>query len=227
MNAIAFPHRRAKSVGRNHPRAPRFTPPRLRDARWIIGVLLLLAGMGGTIGVIHQFDHSTTVWVARHAIVPGEKVNATDLTATRIRMARASDHYFTGAAPQAIAVRPITAGELVSRDSLGTAKNADVSTVAVVVDRGQAEVVHSGSDVQVWVATKEAEGGVTSYTTPKKLISSAFVNRIISTQSGVVSTIDGQSVELVVPNEQLASVIDSSNRGDRITLVPLAGGAGS
>ena len=106
---------------------------------------------------------------------------------------------------------------------MADASSVDVRAVSVTLDRGQADVVRAGTDVEVWVADKSSETTSNSFERPRQVIDRALVSRIGSGSGGVVAVADGQPVELVVPRASLAEIIDAVNSGSRITLVPLAG----
>lgn len=131
------------------------------------------------------------------------------------------------ATPEGVVQRPIGPGELVPRAAVGSAASVSVRAVSVTLDKGQADVVRAGGEVEVWVADKSEGAGTPHYEKPRRVIDSALVSRIGGRSGGVVAVADGQPVELLVPRDQLAGVIDAVNSGARITLVPLASGAGS
>ncbi|QEH93678.1 hypothetical protein FV141_09185 [Dermacoccus abyssi] len=201
----------------------RFVPASLKDARWVVGLLLLAVGVVGTLRVISSLDDSVQVWTARTNLVPGQRLEANDLVRTAVRLDDAQSSYLSGPAPTGVVQRPVGRGELVPRSAVADASSVDVRAVSVTLDRGQADVVRVGTDVEVWVADKSSEATSNSFERPRQVIDRALVSRIGSGSGGVVAVADGQPVELVVPRESLAEIIDAGNSGSRITLVPLAG----
>ena len=201
----------------------RFVPASIKDARWIVGILLLAVGVIGTLRVISGLDDSVQVWTARTNLVPGQRLQASDVVRTAVRLDEVQSVYLSGAAPSGVVQRPVARGELVPRSAVADASSVDVRAVSVTLDRGQADVVRAGTDVEVWVADKSSETTSNSFERPRQVIDRALVSRIGSGSGGVVAVADGQPVELVVPRASLAEIIDAVNSGSRITLVPLAG----
>lgn len=201
----------------------RFSPPGLKDARWIIGVLLLVAGTVGTLKVIAHFDNTVAVWSARKALVPGQQLARSDLVRTDVRFDAAARKYLSEPDPAGVVQRPIAAGDLVPRSAVTTAGALGVRVVSVPMEKGQADVVRPGADVEVWVADKVSATGTAEFAKPRLLIDRALVSHVGTRSSGVVAVAENQPVEIVVPRQYLAETIDAVNSGARITLVPLAG----
>lgn len=201
----------------------RFAPAGLKDARWIVGLLLLAVGVLGTLKVIASLDDSVQAWTARADLVPGQRISADDLVRTSVRLNESQGRYLVGGKPTGVVQRAIARGELVPRTALADASSVDVRAVSVTLERGQAEIVRAGTDVEVWVADKSSDTTSNSFERPREVIDRALVSHIGTRSGGVVAVSDGQPVELIVPRDSLAEIIDAVNSGSRITLVPLAG----
>lgn len=220
--------RRLSEVVTEQAPARRFVPNGIKDVRWIVGVLLLALGIAGTLRVITSFDDSVRVWSARTALVPGQRLSSSDLVATHVHLDAGSARYVEAdAAPNGVVQRAIGAGELLPRSAVGDASQVTVRAISVTLDRGQADVVRSGSDVEVWVANKKDGSGTTAFDQPTQIVPRALVSHVGGRAGGVVAVADGQPVEILVPRESLASMIDAVNSGSKITLVPLVGSSRS
>lgn len=220
--------RRLVEVAPGAERARRFVPVGFKDARWIVGVLLLALGIIGTLRVIGSFDDSVTVWSARTTLVPGQRIAASDLVRTQVRIDDGATRYVTASAvPAGVVQRPVAVGELLPRSAVGAASDVTVRAVTATLDRGQADVIRAGADVEVWVASKREGAGTTGFEPPQQVVDRALVSHVGARAGGVVAVADGQPVEILVPRESLARMIDAVNSGSRITLVPLVGGASS
>lgn len=208
--------------------ARRFGLPRVRDVRWIIGVLLLIAGVLTTTKVIAAFDDSVTAWTASRTLLPGEKLKPSDMRAARVRLDQAERQYFVGAkAPSGVVQQVINKGEMVARASIGHPASVNVRTVTVHVDAGTTEAIRVGQLVEVWVAKKVQDAGTDRFEKPQKITERAVVAKVGANSNGIVSVADGQPVSLLVPQAQLADVIDAVNSKSRVTLVPLVAGGAS
>lgn len=204
----------------------RFAWPSLTDARWIVGVLLLVVGVLGTLRTVAALDDSVEVWASKRALTPGHRVEAGDLVRTRVRLAGDRAYLRGNERPVGgVVQRPVEAGELLPRAAVGSASTVDVRSVSVDLAKGQADLVRAGDHVEVWVASKVSDAGSASYAKPTKLVDRALVSRVGSRSGGVVSVADGQPVEVLVPKSALPDVIDAVNSQARITLVPVATGA--
>lgn len=192
-----------------------------------MGLLLLALGVLGTLKVISSLDESVQAWTARSNLVPGQRIAAKDLVRTSVRLNESQESYLVGGSPSGVVQRPIAKGELVPRSAVADASSVDVRSVSVTLERGQAEIVRAGTDVEVWVADKSSSTTSNSFERPREVIDRALVSRIGTRAGGVVAVSDGQPVELIVPRDSLAEIIDAVNSGARITLVPLAGSSRS
>ncbi len=192
-----------------------------RDPRLAIGLLLVVASMAGVGALVTAVDGSTPLYVARAALLPGDRIEAGDLAVIGARLGPAREHYLAAGelpAGGAVVTRPVPAGELVPASAVGGA--ADASLAPVVVDvRGElSRSVVPAAAVDVW-ATRESSPGM--WAAPAVIAARAIVVRIIETSaltgSGAVT-----SVELLVPRARLASVFDAQANGDAVELVAAA-----
>lgn len=204
----------------------RFNASKFRDTRWIVGVLLLLAGFAGTLKAVSALDNSVTVWTAKRQLMPGQKLTTDDVVAKKVRLDAAQSRYLSASQPaNGVVQRPIEAGELLPAAAVGSGDSVHVREVAVKIDSGNADVVRAGSLVELWVAKKRDGAGAASYEAPTKISSQAVISHVGSRNGGVVSVADGQSVQVLVPTDQVAEVIDAVNSEAKITLVPVVSGA--
>lgn len=206
-------------------RTGRFDAKRFRDVRWIVGVLLLLVGFGGSLRIVQSFDDAVTVWSAKRQLLPGDKVTAADLVPTKVRMEGATRRYYSAQHPGDVVVqRPIGVGEIIPAGAVGPGHLVDVREVAVRVDVGNVDVLKQGALVELWVAEKRSENGANGYVEPHKVTDRAVVSHVGSRSGGVVSVAEGQPVQVLVPGANLAQTIHAANSDARITLVPVVAG---
>src|SRR5437763_14349476 len=67
-------------------RAARLATPRWLDARLVLGILLVLFAVVAGVRVFASADHYSRVYVAKHALVPGERLASADLAVRRVRL---------------------------------------------------------------------------------------------------------------------------------------------
>jgi hypothetical protein len=83
------------------PRATRLVAPRWLDVRLALGLLLVLVSVLAGARILAAADDYSVVYVAAHALTPGEHVTAADLTTGRVRLDGQGAFYVAahGAAP--------------------------------------------------------------------------------------------------------------------------------
>ena len=200
----------------------RFSMPKIRDVRWVIGLLLLVGGVLGTVKVIASFDETRTAWVPVRTLVPGQTIEPNDVRAVRVRLDSSEQRYLLGTTPPSgVLQRAVGAGELLARSSVGPASSLALRTVTVQLEAGNSSAIRDGSTVEMWVARKVQDAGTDRYDKPVKTTDRAVVAQVGNPAGGVVTVNNGQPVQLLVPSERLADVIDAVNSKARITLVPL------
>ena len=78
------------------PTARRIQPPGWRDARLLVGVLLVLASVALGSVVVARADDRVPVYAARVALVPGQPVTADDLRRVDVQLGSEPDRYLDG-----------------------------------------------------------------------------------------------------------------------------------
>jgi hypothetical protein len=202
---------------------PSAPPRRIRiDPRVVLGLALVAASTLGVTGVVQGLNRTMPVYRAAEPLVPGARIGAADLVATPVRLGPADSLYLTGPVPADgyVVTRTIAAGEIVPLSALGSA--AGLNTASVVVDlstRLSGSIVPSAV-VDLWSAPKKA-GSTTEYGAPVVLVSGATVVRTIAPQ-GLVTSVQQNTVELQVPREDVAAVLQAVADGDRISAVAVS-----
>lgn len=194
-------------------RATRLGAPRWLDGRLVIGVLLVLFAVIAGARVFASADHYSLVYVAKHDLVPGERLTADDLTTGRVRLAGDGSRYVAvHVAPVGYVVtRYVGARELLPAAAL----SADVATagrlVTVPVTPGHLPPgLGAGSLVDVYLTPKAGAGA--SVPPPTLVIAGAAVQ----SRSGGARAFGGEStlsVVLSVPAEQVADVVRAVESG--------------
>lgn len=198
-------------------------PGRLRaallDPRLILGVILVVGSVAGVVAIVTAADDTVEVYAARGSVAPGDLVKADDLVVRSVGPAAAAERYLApGDIPSGgvLASRAIGDGELIPATAVGDA--AGLRQSAIVFDtptRLPASVV-PGSTVDLW-ASRVDDGGAVS--APVVIVSGASVVRLVETESIVGGgTVSG--VELLVPKERIARVVEALARGDVLAVIP-------
>lgn len=219
------------------------------DPRFAVGLVLVLASVLGVVGLVGAANASVDVFAARIALVPGERVHASDLVATSVRVGTTAALYLPATqvpAAGVVVTRAISAGELVPRSAVGSEAGLDLTSLVVTEPAPLAGSVVSGARVDLWSAdpagadAADASGatgvdgaggsadgaaasgggaGASGFAPPTVLVSSALVVRIIDAKSLVDTS--GSSVELLVPKSDVATVLDAIANGAVLSVVPV------
>lgn len=205
------------------PPARRLQRPSWRDARLLVGVLLVLLSILAGSWVVARADDTTSVYAAAVPLLPGQEVAESDLVATSVRLDEAMTAY-VGSSPGlpdgSYALRSVQPGELVPVAALGTAREAKDKTVAVPIDPTSATILKVGSIVDVWVSRRDPEQAGVRYLDPELLLEGAVVAEVPSGSGGLSVGVGRTAVPIIVPSAEVGSVISSVDQEARITLVP-------
>lgn len=189
------------------------------DPRFAIGVLLVVASVGGVLAIVSSADASTRVYSARGPIAPGDRIEASDLIAVSVRIELSSDLYLApGDVPAEglVVVRSIGEGELVPVSSVGSAAGLRLTSVVVTLNGQLPASVGPGTIVDLWAASREES---TSYGPPSVIVSGATVVRQVESEALVASG-DSSSLELLVPRSKIARVLEAIANEDSLSAVP-------
>lgn len=202
---------------------PSALPRRLRiDPRVVLGVVLVAVSTLGVTGVVQSLNRTVPVYRAAEPLVPGAHISAADLVATPVRLGPADPLYLTGPVPAAgyVVTRTIAAGEMVPLSALGSASAVDVASVVVDLSTRLSGSIVAGAVVDVWSAPRKA-GSTTEFGAPVVLVSGATVVRTIAPQ-GIVQAAQQNTVELQVPRDDVAAVLQAVADGARISAVAIS-----
>lgn len=189
------------------------------DARFFLGVILIVASIAGVWAVVAVSRQTSPVYAAAHTIVPGQKVTAADLTVVDVSLGRSAAAYLapgTGL-DDAVATRTISAGELVPTAATVPAAQSEVTTVVVHSSVTVPSSVVAGTAVDLWAAAA-TDGG---YETPSILIPNATVASITHDDSMIGGGAD--AIELVIPRADVAGALAAVAAESALSVVPAGG----
>lgn len=209
--------------------ARRLQVPGWRDARLLVGLLLVLLSVAGGARLVTAMDDTSPVYAAARPLLPGEPVGADDLVPVRVRMGDPIQHYVDASQPVqpgTYVLRQVEPGELVPSASLGSATQATDKTVTVPVDPAAAGTLAVGDVVDVWVSRRDPESTGVAFLEPELLLEQAVVATVPSSGGALGVGVGRAAVQVVVPADQVGAVIASVDQEGRITLVPAPDTAG-
>jgi hypothetical protein len=195
------------------------------DPRFAIGLVLIAASVVGTVFVVSAADSTVEILAARTVLTPGQTVTASDLVARRVTLDQAGALYLRASDvdPEGVVItRTVAAGELVPASAVGRAASLDSTAVVVAIEGELPESVQAGAVVDLWASVQSEEG---EYGPPAVIVTGATVARLVQ-REGIVVGESGSSVELLVPRETVARLLQATANGAALSLVPVAIPAG-
>jgi len=203
--------------------ARRLRPPSWRDPRLLVGLLLVLGSVTAGGVVVATVDDTVPVYVAARPLVPGDALDAADLSVVHASLDAAGPRYLTATSvppPGRVLVRAVPAGELVPLSALGSREQVGLRPVSVPLPAEGAEQVTTGALVDVWVAARDRQRGVGAYTAPQRVAVGVQVAGR-STRQGALGSSTSTAAQLLLEPDLLPRLIEAVDNEARITLVPV------
>lgn len=210
------------------PWARRLQRPGWRDARLIVGLLLVVISVVVGARLMSALDDSAPVYIATQPLVPGQEITADVLAVTDVRFTENAELYVsaqTELEPGTYALRNVDTGELIPAAAMGSAAQVDNKAVTVSVDPATAATLKTGSIVDIWVSRRDPDALGSQYLEPELLLEGAVVALTPDQGSALGVGVSNSAVQIVVPAQEVGDVISSVDQEARITLVPAPAGA--
>lgn len=194
------------------------------DARFFLGVLLVVASVVGVWLVVTAARQTVPVYAAAHTIVPGEAIGEGDLKVVDVALGALGDVYLSAddLGDAVVATRTIEAGELVPAASVGDPDSARTTSVVVRSAVDVPASVVAGTVVEVWAAPLLEESG--TYDEPRVLVADATVVSVTRDDSMIGG--GAAALELVIPRADVSATLAAMADESALSIVPTAG-AGS
>lgn len=202
----------------------RLRRPRWRDPRLLIGIVLVLVSILAGMLVISRASATTTVLVARTDVVLGDVLDPQDFTTAELRLAEQADRYASAPdqiPPGAVATETVRAGELLPLAVIGQGEGVQLRPVVVEVDASVAGSVTPGARVELW--STPADPGAAERAPATRLVDGGVVR---SVDEGSSLGMRSMTVEVLVPAEDLASVLEALAADDRVDVIAVPGARG-
>jgi hypothetical protein len=215
------------------PSAARLQRPRWRDARLVIGVVLVLSSVVLGSVVVGRADDRVPVYAAGRALVPGQRLSQADLTPVRVQLGAQAAGYLS--ARRALGrgrfvLRDVRPGELVPAASVGSQAQVTVQPVTVSVEPGSAAMLVVGSQVDVYVnppADGASDPGRSpgAFSGPQLALHAVSVSGLPEEDGALGAGSSSRPVQIMAPTEAIRELIGKVDEGSRVTLVPVPGAA--
>ncbi|MET4099483.1 hypothetical protein ABIB37_001720 [Agrococcus sp. UYP10] len=193
------------------------------DPRLAIGVVLVLASLAGVWLVVQQSSRTEAGWSATRTLLPGETIAAGDVQQVAVRMPQSQERYLDGSVdPLGLVVAAtVGEGEVLPLRAVGQAASADRAAVVIDVDGALPRAIRAGALVDVWTAPPTDEG----FAAPSVLVDDAIVVGVLEDEGLLASA--GRQLELLVPLDQTAPLLEAVSNEHALSVVPLAQPVGS
>jgi len=184
--------------------------------------MLVIASVAGVWLLVSSSRQTSPVLQATRTVLPGETISSAELQVVDVGLGAVAGEYLApqGLEPGAVAVRTLSAGELVPLTAVGDADDLR-STSIVIATSAIPAGVKAGGAVELWHAPPMDDGR--AFEEPRILVADAVVADVAE-EEGMLA--GGRTdVELIVDRADVADVLAAVTGGDAISLVPT--GAGS
>lgn len=193
---------------------------RIVDPRLLIGVGLVIASVAGVVGLVAALDTRSVVVAAAATLVPGDRVQRGDLVERSVFLDGADALYLTaGDVPDdgLVIVQGVRTGELLPRSSVGDTEGVSSTALVVETSGPVGSGVRPGAAVELWASAVDPDTG--GYGAPAVLVQDAVVTRVLD-DDGLVSSGSGGAVEVLVPRDRVALILQAQADGDVLAVVP-------
>ncbi len=208
------------------PVAKRLQRPSWRDARLVVGIVLVLLATALGARVVASADDTVPMYAASTTIRPGDQLSTTNLRRVDVQLGDETRRYLsarTTPAPDAYALRQVTEGELVPAASVGTRGQVSVQPVTVQVDANSAVGLGAGAVVDVWVSPRDPQSTQERYLDAVLELERISVTPVTTDSGRFGAAASTTSVQLRVPRDKVAAIIGDVDKKARFTLVPVPG----
>lgn len=203
--------------------AARLRPPRWRDPRVVVGVLVVVACVLGTFALVRSSADTIMVYAAARPLAPGQALGADDLNATEVKLPRSAAYYLSAdAAPPegSVVLEPVAEGELVPRRALGTAEQVAGRAVAIDLPGSLPGGVRRGSRVDVWATPRPGLGEETA--DPRQILADVPVLAAEDDPAGLGAS-DAARIEVFVAADDLGTLMTALAGENHLSVVVIPG----
>lgn len=192
-----------------------------RDIRVLVGIVLVAAGILGTLGVVWSMDRTTGYLTVTRDVIPGDTVSADDLGAIDLHVRQGSIPYLTtgdhSAVVGQVALVPIRAGSLMSPHAFTDTRASETTTVTVSLGIGGAPWLIPGARVDVWVSPATTGGQFG----PPRVVARGAVVSGVRTDEGFAVDPSVVSVDIRVAYRDVALIIDALANSYPVSVSPV------
>ncbi len=208
------------------PTAKRLQRPSWRNARLLVGLVLVLLGTVLGAKVVASADDTVPMYAASTAIRPGDHLGSDNLRRVDVQLGTEAARYLsarTAVADDSYALRDIPEGELVPTGAVGGRGAVAVQAVTVEVDANSARGLPANATVDVWVSPRDQQSTQERYLDATLALQRVSVTPVTQDSGRFGASSSTMAVVLRVPRDKVAEVIGAVDKQSRFTLVPVPG----
>lgn len=198
--------------------APRLSKPSWKDPRLLIGILLVLASVAGVVALVGNADSTVPMYAAKDALVVGQKITAESFTVVQVQLGDVDGKYLDPTDEldvNAVAVRMVPKGELVSRTSIGRIDALDRKPAPITITEPLPKEVVVGAYVDVWVALPDDRNG---FVEPVLMLPGAEVASL-NAASGTLGASKNMALMVLVTDSQMPKFLGAVANKARVSVV--------
>lgn len=190
------------------------------DLRFLIGIVLVAASIGGVWLVVSSSTATTPVLQANRTIVTGETLVSADFQVVEVNLGAATSGYLApqDLSPGQVARRTITDGELLPRTAMADADSARKTTIVIDSNTGLPADLAAGAVVEIWHAPP-LDDGRTAYEAPRLLVADVVVAAVTKSEGMLASS--GATAEVVIDRTDVPAMLAAITGGSALSVVPV------
>jgi hypothetical protein len=213
------------ALSTDQPTAPRLRPPSWRDPRLLIGLVLLLTSVAVGARVVALADDTEPVYAARATLPTGTVITSDVLQVVRLRLTGTDAGYLDAGRPLQpgqILTRTVGAGEIIPAAAIAAAGSIPFRPVSIPVEGEPPAGLTPGGLVDVWASAKRRDAVGGGYAEPERIAATVEVFDVRRPDTGL-SASRAASVEVLLPSDGLAPVLDALANQARVVVLPVPG----
>jgi hypothetical protein len=209
-------------------RAARLRRPSWRDARLLLGLLLVLTSVAVGARMMAAADQTTPVFAARRTLPPGTPLTSDAVSVARIRLTGTEAAYLDARQPLPagrVLLRVIGPGEILPVSAVGSAGELTRRPVTVPLESAPPSGLVTGSLADVWASPRRRDAGSSAgFASPRRIATSVEVFHVARAGS-TLSAARSASVQVLLDESELPLLLDALANGARTAVVPVPGSA--
>lgn len=214
------------------PAAQRLRRPSWRDARVLLGLLLVLTSTGLGAFAFARADDRVPMYAASADLLPGTELTAENTSRVDVQLGDLPAGYLPADADLPtgrFALRAVRRGELIPASAVGLRADVDVQAVSLQVDATSASGLGPASVVDVYVnRPTTTQGGAASagrvaYAGPERALEGVHVVSVPTERGVLGASANTRPIQVLVPTDRVPTIVADVDLGAKITVVPAPG----